>query len=66
MYRYRTGTAWRNLPEVCGPWQTVWTWHRRLADDGAWDRIPGEVTAAADAAGLIDRSLSVDSTIARS
>lgn len=65
VYRYRTGIAWRDLPEVYGPWQTVWTWHRRLADDGTWDRIHAELIAAADAAGLIDWSSSVDSTIAR-
>ena len=65
VYRYRTGIAWRDLPEVYAPWQAVWTWHRRLAHDGTWDRIHAELTAAADAAGLIDWSLSVDSTIAR-
>lgn len=25
VYRYRCGIAWRDLPEVFGPWQTVWT-----------------------------------------
>ncbi|MDQ1128265.1 transposase [Microbacterium sp. SORGH_AS 888] len=65
MYRYRTGIAWRDLPEVFGPWQTVWTWHRRMAFDGTWDRVAAKITAAADAAGMVDWSLSVDSTIAR-
>lgn len=65
VYRYRTGIAWRDLPEVFGPWQTVWTWHHRMASDGTWDKVLGKLTAAADAAGLIDWSLSVDSTIAR-
>lgn len=65
VYRYRTGIAWRDLPEVFGPWQTVWTWHRRMAADGTWDTVLGELTAAADAAGLVDWSVSVDSTIAR-
>lgn len=65
VYRYRTGIAWRDLPEVFGPWQTVWTWHRRMATDGTWDRVLGKLTADADAAGLVDWSLSVDSTIAR-
>ncbi|WP_156144065.1 IS5 family transposase [Sinomonas humi] len=65
VYRYRCGIAWRDLPEVFGPWQTVWTWHRRLAGDGTWDRVLSRLTAAADAAGKIDWSLSVDSTIAR-
>ncbi|MCM3506475.1 IS5 family transposase [Curtobacterium sp. ODYSSEY 48 V2] len=65
VYRYRTGIAWRDLPEVFGPWQTVWKWHRRMAGDGTWDRVLAAVTASADQAGAVDRSLSVDSTIAR-
>lgn len=24
VYRYRAGVAWRDLPEVYGPWQTMW------------------------------------------
>src|SRR5690348_5916166 len=51
-----------DLPEVFGPWQTVWTWHRRMATDGTWDEVLAKLTAAADAAGLVDWSLSVDST----
>jgi len=65
IYRYRCGIAWRDLPEVFGPWQTVWTWHRRMAGDGTWDKALARLTAKADAAGLVDWSLSVDSTIAR-
>ncbi len=65
VYRYRTGTAWRDLPEVFGPWQTVWTWHRRMAEDGTWDKVLGLLTKRADAAGEVDWSLAVDSTIAR-
>ena len=63
--RYRTGIAWRDLPSVFGRWQTVWTWHHRMATDGTWDRVIAKLTAAADAAGLVDWSLSVDSTVAR-
>lgn len=65
VYRYRTGIAWRDLPTVFGPWQTVWTWHRRMATDGTWDRVLARLTGAADAAGKVDWSLSVDSSIAR-
>lgn len=65
IYRYRTGIAWRDLPEVFGPWQTVWTWHRRMAAEGTWDRVLERLTAAADEAGQIDWTVSVDSTIAR-
>lgn len=65
VYRYRCGIAWRDPPEVFGPWQTVWTWHYRMASDRTWDTILAKLTAAADAAGLINWSLSVDSTLAR-
>ena len=65
IYRYRCGIAWRDLPEVYGPRQTVWTWHRRMASEGTWDTILNTLTAAADKEGLIDWSVSVDSTIAR-
>jgi len=64
-YRYRTGIAWRDLPEVFGPWQTVWKWHRRMAGDGTWDRVHAVLLARADATGKLDWSISVDSTIAR-
>lgn len=39
VYRFRTGIAWRDLPERFGPWQTVWKRHRRFSEDGTWDRI---------------------------
>jgi transposase len=65
IYRYRCGIAWRDLPSEFGPWQTVWTWHRRLAGNGTWDLVLGRLTAVADAAGVVDWSVSVDSTIAR-
>jgi putative transposase len=65
IYRYRTGVAWRDLPTVFGPWQTVWTWHRRMAADGTWDMVLARLTKTADARGKVDWSLSVDSSIAR-
>lgn len=65
IYRYRAGIAWRDLPDAFGPWQTVWTWHRRMAAEGTWDAVLAVLTSAADAAGVVNWSLSVDSTIAR-
>jgi len=65
IYRYRCGIAWRDLPQVFGPWQTVWTWHHRMTQDGTWIKVLAKLTAEADAAGRIDWSLSVGSTIAR-
>ena len=65
IYRYRCGIAWRDVPEVFGRWQTIWTWHRRMSGDGTWDRVLARLLAAADEAGVIDWAVSVDSTIAR-
>lgn len=65
VYRFRTGVAWRDLPESFGPWQTVWKRHRRFSADGIWDRIHARLVAEADAAGEVDWKVSVDSTINR-
>src|SRR5829696_7711038 len=65
IYRYRCGIAWRDVPEVFGPWQTIWTWHRRMSADGTWDAVLARLLAAADDAGIIDWAVAVDSTIAR-
>jgi transposase len=65
VYRLRTGTAWRDLPEGFGPWQTVWKRHKRFSVDGTWDRIHARLVAEADAAGEVDWTVSVDSTVNR-
>ena len=65
IYRYRCGIAWRDLPASFGPWQTVWKRHRRFSGDGTWDTIHAALLARADAAGQIDWTVSVDSTINR-
>ena len=65
IYRYRCGIAWRDIPEVFGPWQTIWTWDRRMSVEGTWDLVLVRLPATADEAGVIDWSVSVDSTIAR-
>ncbi len=65
IYRYRAGCAWRDLPEVFGPWQTAWKRHARFSKDGTWDRILTVVLTEADAAGEIDWQLSIDSTASR-
>ena len=33
------GSPWRDVPEVFGPWQTIWTWHRRMSAEGTWDEV---------------------------
>jgi transposase len=65
VYRFRTGIAWRDLPKSFGPWQTVWKRHRRFSLDGTWDKIHARLVAEADAAGRVDWTVSVDSTISR-
>jgi transposase len=65
VYRYRTGCAWRDLPEEFGPWQTVWKRHHRFSLDGTWDRILTALQAHADATGELDWTVSVDSSISR-
>lgn len=65
IWRYRTGSAWRDLPAEFGPWQTAWKRHHRFAVNGTWDRVLAELLADADAAGLVDWTISVDSTHAR-
>ena len=65
IYRFRTGVAWRDLPEEFGPWQTVWKRHKRFSIDGTWDQIHARLIAEADAHGEVVWDVSVDSTINR-
>jgi transposase len=65
IYRFRTGVAWRDLPKEFGPWQTVWKRHKRFSTDGTYDRIHTRLLAEADAAGELDWTVSIDSTINR-
>jgi transposase len=65
VWRYRTGSPWRDLPECFGPWQTVWKRHDRWAADGTWDRLLTQLSADADAAGELDWVVAVDSSINR-
>jgi len=65
IWRFRTGSPWRDLPVEYGPWKTVWKRHRRFSGDGTWDKIHAELLAEADAGDHIDWAVSVDSTINR-
>ena len=64
-YRYRVGCAWRDVPDMYGPWQTLWKRHARFSRDGTWDRIHAQLLAVADAEGEIGWQLSIDSTVSR-
>jgi transposase len=53
------------VAEVFGPWQTIWTWHRRMCADGTWDQVFVRLSSAAEVARMIHWAVAVDSTIAR-
>ncbi|MFC8957530.1 IS5 family transposase [Streptomyces sp. NPDC057101] len=65
VWKFRTGVAWRDVPERYGPWATLHTRFRRWAADGTFDRMLRAAQAKADAAGDIEWLVSVDSTIVR-
>ncbi|MFJ5675641.1 transposase [Streptomyces sp. NPDC093097] len=63
-WRTRAGVPWRDVPARYGGWQAVHglvPWQR----DGTWKRILADVQADADAKGLIDWDVPVDSSLAR-
>lgn len=66
MWRYCTGSPWRDVPDHFGAWQSIWERHRRWSDDGMYVRMFAAVRAAAPAREAdLQSLLSVDSTIAR-
>lgn len=65
VWKFRTGIAWRDVPERYGPWATLHTRFRRWALDGTFERMLRAAQARADATGDIDWLVSVDSTIVR-
>ena len=65
VWKFRTGTAWRDVPDRYGPWATLHTRFRRWAADGTFDRMLRAAQAKADTAGDIEWLASVDSTVVR-
>ncbi|PCG81682.1 hypothetical protein CIB93_34205, partial [Streptomyces sp. WZ.A104] len=49
VWKFRTGTAWRDVPERYGPWATLHTRFRRWALDGTFERMLRAAQARADA-----------------
>ncbi|MFD8525686.1 transposase, partial [Streptomyces capillispiralis] len=65
VWKLRTGSAWRDVPERYGSWQTLYTRFHRWALDGTFSRTLRALRAEKDAAGNIQWLISVDSTIVR-
>lgn len=64
-WRTRVGSPWRDVPAEYGSWQAVYGLFRRWQRAGAWSAIVTSLQALADAAGVIDWQVSVDSTTTR-
>jgi transposase len=66
LWRLRTGSPWRDLPERYGPWQTAYSRFRRWQQSGVWARVLAALQAEGDARGELDWSLHfVDGTVVR-
>ncbi|MFC5058089.1 IS5 family transposase, partial [Saccharothrix xinjiangensis] len=66
LWRFRTGSGWRDVPERYGPWSTVYSRFNAWAKAGAFQRLMDALIAEAASRGQIGLELvSVDSTIVR-
>ncbi|MGS2648501.1 transposase [Streptosporangium sp. LJ11] len=66
MWRFRTGSPWRDLPVEYGPWSTVYDRFRSWAMAGVFEQLMQTMIAEDVARGQADLDLvSVDSTSAR-
>jgi len=65
LWRTRTGTPWRDLPEEYGNWKTVYNRHRRWAIDGVWATILDELQRGCAQADGPDWTVAVDGTVVR-
>lgn len=64
LWRTRTGSPWRDLPESYGPWKTVYNRHRRWSADGTWAEVLEELQRGCDV-GEDEWVVAIDSTVVR-
>ncbi|GLZ12683.1 transposase [Actinomadura sp. NBRC 104425] len=65
VFKFRSGAAWRDVPERYGSWRSLHTRFRWWAADGTFTRMLQAAHARADAAGDLDWLAAVSSTIVR-
>jgi len=66
MWRFRTGSPWRDVPESYGSWSTIYDRFRLWARGEVFQTLMDAMIAEAAARDDVDLSLvSVDSTVAR-
>ena len=64
-WRFRTRSAWRDLPERSGSWNTIYKNFNRWAAQGVWERVLERTQSMAQQSGELDWVASIDSTIVR-
>jgi transposase len=64
LWRTRTGSPWRDLPESYGCWKTVYNRHRRWSADGTWAEVLSELQRGCDVA-EDQWVVAIDSTVVR-
>ena len=65
IWRFRTGSPWRDLPDRFPPFQTVWHRFNAWSNDGTFEKVLTVLQGQVHAEGHLDWTVSVDSTIAR-
>lgn len=66
LWRFRTGSGWRDVPERYGPWSTVYSRFNAWARSGVFQVLMDALIAEAASRGQVGLELvSVDSTIVR-
>lgn len=67
IWRFRTGSPWRDLPDEFGAYQSVWQRHRLWSTDGTYDKMHAAVRAQArlDDELAVLKVISIDSTSVR-
>jgi transposase len=66
LWRLRTGSPWRDVPERYGPWQTCYERYKRWDEDGTWARLLEHMQVKDDSFGVLDLDMvAIDSSIAR-
>lgn len=65
LWRLRTWAPWRDLPERYGPWQTVYERFARWEADDTWAKLLEHVQVRDGAAGRVEWTVAVDSTVNR-
>jgi transposase len=66
LWRFRTGSAWRDVPGRYGPWSTVYSRFNAWAKAGVFQALMDALIAEAASRGQVGLELvSVDSTIVR-